>query len=130
MEINPKFWGSLDLAIAAGVDFPTLAVEMALGELDRVVMEYPTGVRFRWVFDDLVRLAACPTSFREVIRDFCNGTKDDLIATDLKPAVYDAIRAIGSVAVRGTRGRLRYPHGIPQVEGGCHDEAAGRSGSR
>lgn len=32
IEINPKFWGSLGLAIAAGVDFPYLLVRQALGE--------------------------------------------------------------------------------------------------
>lgn len=29
IEINPKFWGTLDLAIAAEIDFPHLAVQMA-----------------------------------------------------------------------------------------------------
>lgn len=32
IEINPKFWGSLGLAIAFGVDFPYLLVRQALGE--------------------------------------------------------------------------------------------------
>ncbi|NNL85193.1 MAG: ATP-grasp domain-containing protein, partial [Myxococcales bacterium] len=32
MEINPRFWGSLQLAIDAGVDFPALLYRMALGE--------------------------------------------------------------------------------------------------
>ena len=31
IEINPKFWGSLDLPVAAGVDFPWLATRLALG---------------------------------------------------------------------------------------------------
>jgi len=114
MEVNPKFWGSLDLAIAAGVDFPRLAVEMALGRLTQDVMTYDVGVRFRWVFDDLVRLAACPRSFGAVMRDFRNGTQSDIDARDLKPAVYDAGRAIGSVIVRASTGRLRYPHGRPR----------------
>ena len=30
MEINPKFWGSLDLAIASGVDFPYLLYNMTI----------------------------------------------------------------------------------------------------
>jgi predicted ATP-grasp superfamily ATP-dependent carboligase len=122
MEINPKFWGSLDLAIAAGVDFPRLAVEMALGRLAEDVMKYDVGLRFRWVFDDLVRLAAQPSSFRAFIRDFHNGTKSDITSGDLKPAVYDAGRAIGSVVVRGSTGRLRYPHGRPQQAFSSHDQ--------
>jgi len=31
MEINPRFWGTLSLAIAAGVDFPRLLVERFVG---------------------------------------------------------------------------------------------------
>jgi len=31
MEINGRFWGSVQLAIDAGVDFPRLLVECALG---------------------------------------------------------------------------------------------------
>jgi predicted ATP-grasp superfamily ATP-dependent carboligase len=31
LEINPKFWGSLDLALDSGVDFPALAARVALG---------------------------------------------------------------------------------------------------
>ena len=30
IEINPKFWGSLDLALASGINFPYLTVKMAL----------------------------------------------------------------------------------------------------
>ena len=32
MEINPRFWGSLHLAIISGVDFPYLILKMARGE--------------------------------------------------------------------------------------------------
>ena len=32
MEINPRFWGSLPLAIRAGVDFPVLTYRLAMGE--------------------------------------------------------------------------------------------------
>lgn len=32
MEINPRFWGSLELAIRSGVDFPWIYYQMASGE--------------------------------------------------------------------------------------------------
>ena len=32
MEVNGRFWGSLQLAIDAGVDFPAMLVQLALGE--------------------------------------------------------------------------------------------------
>jgi predicted ATP-grasp superfamily ATP-dependent carboligase len=47
MEINGRFWGSLQLAIDSGVDFPTLLVRAALGEPVDPVVQYQTGVRMR-----------------------------------------------------------------------------------
>lgn len=113
MEINPKFWGSLDLSIAAGVDFPWLTVEMAQGNLGDDVMAYETGVRFHWVFDDFMHLAAKPSSFRDVMRDFRDGVDNDIRSDDVKPALFDAGNTVAKVIVRGATGRLRRPHGAP-----------------
>ena len=33
MEINPKLWGSHDLAIASGMDFSSALVDMSMGSL-------------------------------------------------------------------------------------------------
>ncbi len=49
MEVNGRFWGSLQLAIDAGVDFPRILVEPATVE----VPEYRTGVRNRWLWGDV-----------------------------------------------------------------------------
>jgi predicted ATP-grasp superfamily ATP-dependent carboligase len=49
MEMNPRFWGSLALAIHAGVDFPYLLYKMALGEEFEPVLEYEVGARCRWL---------------------------------------------------------------------------------
>lgn len=54
MEINPRFWGSLPLAVAAGVDFPVLLYRVARGEGVRPVMDYRPGVRMRYLFQDLL----------------------------------------------------------------------------
>jgi predicted ATP-grasp superfamily ATP-dependent carboligase len=48
MEINGRFWGSLQLAIDAGVDFPALLVARALGDLVRGPERWRAGVRGRW----------------------------------------------------------------------------------
>jgi predicted ATP-grasp superfamily ATP-dependent carboligase len=53
MEINPRFWGSLQLAIDAGVDFPALLVACALGDLPAPVTSYRVGVRSRWGWGEL-----------------------------------------------------------------------------
>lgn len=56
MEINGRFWGSLQLAIDAGVDFPRLLLEAARGELPHDVVEGRPGVRLRWLLGDLDHL--------------------------------------------------------------------------
>jgi len=49
LEINPRFWGSLALAIKAGVNFPFLLTLMAL-ELDfSPVLDYKLGRVCRWL---------------------------------------------------------------------------------
>lgn len=48
MEVNGRFWGSLQLAVDAGVDFPRLLVASALGELVERQTSYRVGVRSRW----------------------------------------------------------------------------------
>jgi len=54
LEVNPRFWGSLALAIQSGVDFPYLLYRMALqGDIDPV-MDYRKNVKVRWLLGDSV----------------------------------------------------------------------------
>lgn len=56
MEVNGRFWGSLQLAIDAGVDFPTLLVQCALGHVPSPQKPYRIGVRTRWFWGDVDHL--------------------------------------------------------------------------
>jgi predicted ATP-grasp superfamily ATP-dependent carboligase len=53
MEINGRFWGSLQLAIDSGVDFPSLLVRIAKGEKVDPVAAYKVGIRSRWFWGDV-----------------------------------------------------------------------------
>lgn len=53
MEVNGRFWGSLQLAIDAGVDFPRLLVRAALGEALPGAPAYRVGLRERWWWGDV-----------------------------------------------------------------------------
>lgn len=57
MEVNPRFWGSMQVAINAGVDFPILLLRMLEeGDIEKS-LSYKTGVRCRYaLFNDLFRL--------------------------------------------------------------------------
>lgn len=53
MEINPRFWGSLQLAVFSGVDFPKLL----LSAKEEQTSSYQYGLRLRWLlgsFDHLL----------------------------------------------------------------------------
>jgi predicted ATP-grasp superfamily ATP-dependent carboligase len=56
MEVNGRFWGSLQLAIDAGVDFPALLVGRAMGRDGRGPAQWKVGVRGRWYWGDVDHL--------------------------------------------------------------------------
>jgi len=56
MEINTRFWGSLQLAVDAGVDFPYLLYKQACEEKPEEVTAYKTGIKLRWLLGDLDNL--------------------------------------------------------------------------
>jgi predicted ATP-grasp superfamily ATP-dependent carboligase len=116
MEINPKFWGSLDLSIAAGVEFPWLAVQAALGEPVDETFPYPVGLRFRWTFEDLMHTIARPQSLGAFLRDFSPQVRSDLVWSDPLPLLVGGAITSGNVVRRLARGRLRAPHGRPTAQ--------------
>jgi predicted ATP-grasp superfamily ATP-dependent carboligase len=83
MEINPRFWGSMQVAINAGVDFPYLLYRMIdEGDIEKS-LDYKTGVRCRYLlFNDLFRLIRFmqgrypSTDKRKAIRDFLRFQED------------------------------------------------------
>ncbi len=84
MEVNPRFWGSLQLAIFSGVDFPYLIYRMAKGESFEPVLTYEVGRRSRWLLPgDLFHFFRNPNRFHlsPSFFDFFNGnTSYDIIS--------------------------------------------------
>ena len=117
MEINPKFWGSLDLAIACGVDFPYLAVMMAYNGDVEPVMEYKAGVRFKWTFpDDFMHFVAYPSSAKEILRDTLHGgVVTNMRWDDPLPNVYQIALSFARLGKLLKGGVPRYPHGVPKL---------------
>lgn len=58
MEINGRLWGSLQLAIDAGVDFPALMAGLLSGAAVQPVSSYRTGVQTRWLWGDIDAMLA------------------------------------------------------------------------
>lgn len=115
MEINGRFWGSLQLAVDAGVDFPRLAVAAAMGVDVTQGVPYREGVRSRWLLGDLDHLllrlrgkrleGAPPMSRGRALLQFViparNSRQDVLRLSDLRPFLHEA----GSYATQLLRAR-------------------------
>jgi hypothetical protein len=56
MEVNGRFWGSLQLPIDAGVDFPHLVCQLARGHRPEAAPPYQIGVKSRWLLGDVDHL--------------------------------------------------------------------------
>jgi predicted ATP-grasp superfamily ATP-dependent carboligase len=84
MELNPRFWGSLALAIHAGVDFPYLLYRMAMGEDVQPVRDYAKGVRCRWLLPgDILHFLTNPRRFHMKPNFFrVRGIYDDILSWD------------------------------------------------
>jgi predicted ATP-grasp superfamily ATP-dependent carboligase len=53
IEVNPRFWGSVGLAINSGVNFPYLLYKMAIdGDVDPV-FNYQEGIKAKWLLGDI-----------------------------------------------------------------------------
>lgn len=64
MEVNPKFWGSIALPIAAGVDFPYLLYRLACEEVLGPDPGYKEHVLCRWLFPgDILHFIFNPDRF-------------------------------------------------------------------
>jgi predicted ATP-grasp superfamily ATP-dependent carboligase len=101
MEVNGRFWGSLPLSIAAGVDFPGLLHEMVTKGDVAPAFDYRLGVKSRWLIPgDMLWFAASFRSRKDKLRVFreffrTRGIYDDVLTTsDLLPAV-GALRSMG-----------------------------------
>ncbi len=108
MEVNGRFWGSLQLAIDAGVDFPWLVHQLALGERPETPQGYSVGVKCRWFLGDVdhlllrvfkrnrdLNLPPCATSRTRAFVDFLRFAEpglhyEVLRREDPRPGVFEA----------------------------------------
>lgn len=121
MEVNPRFWGSLELAVRAGVDFPYLFYQLAtganveppvrrrhtanrwvIGEVDSLVTALRAGV-----WPDGVRGSRLRT-IRSCLLDLRFGPKCEVERmTDPGPAIYEYRAWLKETARALLGGRLR-----------------------
>ncbi|MCX7704073.1 MAG: ATP-grasp domain-containing protein, partial [Planctomycetota bacterium] len=80
MEINPRIWGSIALAITAGIDFPALALDAAMGYEIKQPM-WNEGVMCHWMFGEILHFLKKGrpfSAFREAFLTFLGKNSDDI----------------------------------------------------
>jgi predicted ATP-grasp superfamily ATP-dependent carboligase len=78
LEVNPKFWGSYDLCVAAGADFAVPYIKMTLAETLEVPPQsrlyrdvpYKRGVRLSWLMNGDLLNGIERGKVGEIMRDF------------------------------------------------------------
>jgi hypothetical protein len=99
MEINPKFWGSLDLAIASGVDFPYLLYKMAVDGDVSPVSNYKLGTKFIWPFpDDFLHVLNKPQDLKYFLSDLFNPyVIKNIDVNDLNPISFPVLEGLSLI---------------------------------
>lgn len=108
LEVNPRFWGSLPLALEAGVDFPVMLHDLLSGKPVHVTCDYRVGVRKSDLLGEYYRLVGgrwkgdfLKMSFSAAavaIRTLTPGAWDSWAADDPQPFVQERkelLRRIG-----------------------------------
>ena len=119
MEINGRFWGSLQLAIACGVDFPRLYLDILTGKSPAPsIGAYRIGYKLKWFFGTLdhllirlkntnasLNLPESASSKWRVMYDFVNlwesGTSFDVMSRkDIGPFFHEVVTYCKTLKLR------------------------------
>jgi predicted ATP-grasp superfamily ATP-dependent carboligase len=92
MEINPRFWGSTQLGISSGIDFPWMLFEAAVGGDCAKKMEYRTDILVRWLIPGELLHLMTRKSLKGLWPDFFRFFDKNTVyyvfdASDLKPTL-------------------------------------------
>lgn len=109
-KVNGRFWGSIALPVAAGMDFPLYAWQIGQGVQPSVPSSYREGLRVRWTAGALKRLVHATERQRayaapdedemtsvsaQFFRAFCPGARSALWSwLDPLPAVQESVEVL------------------------------------
>lgn len=95
LEMNPRLWGSLALSTYAGVDFPYMLYQLAVGEDPEPALDYEVGVRARCLFTDGLQVLEREDRLR-ALREF--------LTPSARPCRYDIVSAQDPLPTLGQLG--------------------------
>lgn len=102
MEINPKFWGSTDLALEAGVNFPKALIDIHKGIEIEYSNNYKMPFKYHWpLHGDIMHAIENPKEFLNVVYDTLNpNVKSNLWISDIFPIFKMIVDFIKSILIK------------------------------
>jgi predicted ATP-grasp superfamily ATP-dependent carboligase len=94
MEINPKFWGTLPLAMVAGIDFAEMACDLAYNGDVHSKFDYRVGVTYRWLFPNELYVLVQDPTLRRIGQFFQFWRPNTHYDVDLRDPMPDIARAM------------------------------------
>jgi predicted ATP-grasp superfamily ATP-dependent carboligase len=108
MEVNGRYWGTISLPMAAGVNFPLYHWQLAHGERPIVTEDYDVGLQWRWTAGHVLRIhgllieARRSRSARDELLGYVQSlarldysTQDAIMtASDPMPAIFDVLASL------------------------------------
>jgi len=87
MEINPKFWGSIDLALEAGVNFPKALIDIHFNNEVKYSNKYQYPFKYHWpLHGDIQHGLENIKALKNIIRDiFSKDIKSNIWLKDFMP---------------------------------------------
>ncbi len=95
MEVNGRHWGTISLAVQAGVDFPAYEWRIGHGQPPNAPGSYRTGMRWRWGTGDMLRLHdLIRRPNPDATRRFSKGGEAVRFLLDFRPGTRSALWSI------------------------------------
>lgn len=96
IDVNPRFWGTVESAISAGVDFPYILLQKARGRYNPKLSFYEEHKKFRWIlFGDLLYALQRKGKFQS-LKNFLSDyhTSCEISLKDIKPHIVQVANLI------------------------------------
>lgn len=109
IEINPKFWGTTQLTISSGLDYPDFLMRFATNKPIKKISEYKIGLMYRWIMDELFAILTMSQNRQRLfaeIKGFIERfnyrpVETDVWISDIKPSLKKFISLSISYFLKG-----------------------------
>jgi hypothetical protein len=99
MEVNPKFWGSHDLSLSSGIEFPQYIIDYVNNNELKPYNNYPPNFYFLWPFSGMVQnIIKHPSDILFLLHIIISkNVKTNIDLQDIKPNLVELLNNISKM---------------------------------